>query len=343
MSDGITVLQSSPAPRPTTNPYIVMLQEALERHPAIDLRVFSWRAALLERYDVFHLHWPEILPAGRTPIRRLVRGMLTLLLVERLRVRRTAVVRTVHNVQLPDGLSRLQLFILKRLDSLTHLRVALNEQTPLPDDVASVVIPHGHYREWFDRYPHASAISGRSAFVGMVRRYKGVEHLIAVFRDALGQRDDISLVVGGAPSTTRLAEEIRQLSQGEERISLRLHFLDDQEFVDIATSSELIVLPYRFMHNSGGAIAALSLDRPVLVPDNEVNRSLAEEVGENWVHRYTAELDSATLLKAISTVQSSSRSARPNLAARDWSTAGESHHAAYAKAIRNAGGNVRVR
>ncbi len=60
-----------------------------------------------------------------------------------------------------------------------------------------------------------------------------------------------------------------------------------------------MVLPYREMHNSGAALTALSLNRPVLVPDNEVNRELAEEVGPGWVFRYDGELTGRHLLDAL--------------------------------------------
>ena len=39
-----------------------------------------------------------------------------------------------------------------------------------------------------------------------------------------------------------------------------------------------MVLPYRQMHNSGAVLAALSLDRPVLVPATD-QRGLGAEVG----------------------------------------------------------------
>ena len=87
------------------------------------------------------------------------------------------------------------------------------------------------------------------------------------------------MTVAGNPSTTELAAELVTAAGQDDRVQLRLHFLDDQELVTVATESSLVVLPYREMHNSGGALTALSLDRAALVPDNAVNRDLRDEVG----------------------------------------------------------------
>ena len=55
----LRVLESFKPPRKTTNPYIVMLYSALQK--ACDIHAFSWREALRGDYDVFHVHWPEVL------------------------------------------------------------------------------------------------------------------------------------------------------------------------------------------------------------------------------------------------------------------------------------------
>ena len=67
----LVVLLSFPPPRPTSNPYNVMLAESVRAVPGVRVTDWSWRAALLTSYDVFHAHWPEILVSGTAPRRRL--------------------------------------------------------------------------------------------------------------------------------------------------------------------------------------------------------------------------------------------------------------------------------
>ena len=93
-----------------------------------------------------------------------------------------------------------------------------------------------------------------------------------------------------------------------------------------------MVLPYADMHNSGAALLALSLDRPILVPDNDVTAALAAEVGQDWVHRYDGPLRSADVQAALERLQRAS-SAGPDLSGRGWQTVGAEHVAAYRRAI----------
>jgi beta-1,4-mannosyltransferase len=330
----LVVLQSSQAPRPTTNPYIVMLGRALAATDGVSPLHFSWRTALLGRYDVFHVHWPEILVDGRSPLKKAVRQALTVAFLARLAIRRTPIVRTVHNLERPQGISRRETLLLALMERMTTLRVRVNPLTEIPADQPHATILHGHYRDWFRDQPREEVVPGRLGYVGLVRRYKGVEDLVASFRGAGDAGADLSLRIGGNPSTAELADTIRALAAGDERIRLDLRFLSDAELVEIVTGSELVVLPYRFMHNSGGTLAALSLDRPVLVPDNAVNRALAEEVGPGWIHLFAGDLTPDELLRAAEGVRTGARSASPRLSGRDWDLAGTAHASAYRRALR---------
>lgn len=333
MSDDLIVLLSFPVPRPTTNPYNIMLERSLREQPGVTCLNFRWRTAVLGRYDVFHVHWPEILVSGHSPLKKLVRQALVVALLARLAITRTPIVRTVHNVELPQGISRREVLLLRWIDRATDLRIRLNPETPVPAGSESVTIPLGHYRDWYASVPRHEVVPGRLGYFGMVRRYKGVEGLVAAFRGTQGVVDGLSLRIGGTPSTEGLAADIEDLARGDARISIELGFLSDAALVELATSSELVVMPYRFMHNSSGAITALSLDRPVLVPDNAVNRLLGEEVGPGWVFRYRGELTAAGIVEALGDLRAGDRSARPNLDARDWRAAGADHVRAYRAAI----------
>jgi glycosyltransferase involved in cell wall biosynthesis len=324
----IVVQQSFPDPRPTTNPYIVMLRDALAATPGVEVRTFSWRRALLGRYDVFHAHWPEILVSGQSPLKALVRQGLTVLLILKLRLTRTPIVRTAHNLHLPEGISRRERVILRWFDRWTTLRIRLNPTTPFPEGTAYETILHGDYREWFGRYPRPAREPGRLGYFGLIRRYKGVEQLLEVFARTPG--DELSLVVAGKPSTEELAATVRELAGRDPRARVRLGFLQDAELADLVGRSELVVLPYRDMHNSGGVLTALSLDRPVLVPDNEATAALADEVGPEWVQRY-AELTPEVLRRAAERARDVEGS--PDLSARSWAETGTQHAAAYRRAI----------
>ena len=324
------VQQSFPRPRPTTNPYLVQLGRSIKAQPGVEVRTFSWRTALTTRSDVFHVHWPEILVSGRSPVKKLGRQALTLLLVAKLAVTRTPIVRTLHNLERPSGISRRERILLSLIDRRTTLWIRLNDETPELPGRHYALIPHGHYRDWFDGYDMPSAEPGRVGFVGLIRRYKGVEELVEAFRRVPGSS---TLHVSGRPSTTELAGRLEDLAGRDARVSLDLRFLDDADLVSNVRRASLVVLPYREMHNSGGVLTALSLDRPVLVPSNAVTERLAEEAGPGWVHRYEGDLDASDIERALGAVQSADRTEHPDLSARDWADAGLRHVDAYRLAV----------
>ncbi|MFD2797253.1 glycosyltransferase [Promicromonospora vindobonensis] len=332
------VLTSNPEPRSTTNPYITMLTAALRRTPGVEVVTFSPRAALFGRYDVVHLHWPETILGlgGRRSSARLARWVLTALLLARLTLTRTPVVRTVHNVEHPADAGPLQRLLLRWFDRLTTHRILLNDRTECPGPTTT--IPHGHYRDWYTG-PRSPVVPGRLQYVGLVRRYKGVEGLVEAFRSIVD--DSLTLGIAGAASAPELAATVSALADGDPRVTLRFDFLSDDELVAAVTAAELVVLPYRFMHNSGTVLAALSLDRPVLVPDTAVNADLATEVGPGWIHTFTGDLTGPDIEAALSAARAP-RAASPDLGAREWADAGHAHLAIYRLALSRAVSGVRT-
>lgn len=333
MNAPLRVMQSFRAPRPTTNPYITMLDSALGETPGMEHLRFDWREALFGRYDVFQWHWPEGKLQGATWWKTAGKHALVGALMLRHRFSKIAVVRTVHNIELPT-VNPVTRQMLKYIDAHTDYRITLNTTTPLPDGTPHTMILHGDYRDWFAQYPHSEAVTGQLGYFGGIRGYKSVDGLLAAYADAVSVNDSLSLRIGGRPSSPALAATVREQADALPRVELKLAFLSDAELVEIATSSQLVVLAYGFMHNSGSVLAALSLDTPVLVPNNEANRALAAEVGEEWVLTFDGTLDAAQLLEALATVSAQPRGSRPDLSQRGWAEAGLAHLEAYQRAVR---------
>ncbi|GAA4752536.1 GDP-mannose--glycolipid 4-beta-D-mannosyltransferase [Modestobacter marinus] len=334
MSRRLTVLQSFPEPRATTNPYVVTLRRSLDARPDLEVLTFSWSRALRARYDVLHVHWPENLLKGGTRGRALARRLLFVALLARLTLRSTPVVATVHNLRPQEGLPRSQRFLLGLLGRRVAVRVLLNEQTLVPPGTAAVTVLHGHYREWFADHPRPPREPGRVAYVGLIRPYKDVGRLIRVFGTTADAAPSARLQVAGQPLTPELADELHAAAAADPRVELTLEFLPDDRLVDAVGRATLVALPYREMHNSGAALMALSLDRPVLVPRNPVTDLLAAEVGEEWVHRYDGELSGAVLLQALQQAADHEPGLRPDLGRREWDQAGRDHEDAYRWAVR---------
>jgi beta-1,4-mannosyltransferase len=326
----LTVLVSFRPPRATTNPYITMLSRSLRDEPGIRLRNFGWRVAIAGRYDVFHVHWPELLLAGRNRMKRAGRQLLFVLFLGRLWITRIPVVRTLHNIQPHENDGRVERFLLRLLDRRTVGWIRLNPSTESPDPARTVTILHGHYVDWFAEYEQPTSRPGNIVFAGLIREYKNIPALISAFSDLVDPSYRLRIV--GSPSTEQLAASLSELAGSDRRVSVCFGYVADAQLAAEVAQSELVVLPYKEMHNSGAALMALSLNRPILAPDNEITRMLADEVGHGWVYRYQSDLSANDIAAAIDGIRARPFGVPPELSARGWDEAGSSHLAIYQRA-----------
>jgi glycosyltransferase involved in cell wall biosynthesis len=211
--------------------------------------------------------------------------------------------------------------------------VLLNDRTPPCPGISCTTIPHGHYRDWFAGFAREQRHPDRLVCAGFIRAYKDVPALIRTFGATAPLAGDVRLEVAGAPHDATLAEDVRRAAAGDSRVILSLGFLEDAALVRAVTRAALVVLPYRELHNSGAALMALSLDRPVLVPDNEVTKALATEVGQRWVLRYDGQLTPSRLLEALAEAADIPSGERPDLRLRDWQHAAAAHVLVYRRAL----------
>ncbi|HEY8589894.1 MAG TPA: glycosyltransferase, partial [Naasia sp.] len=290
----LAVLQSFPGRGSETNPYLLQLVDSMSAE--VETVYFSWPAAFLGRYDLFHVHWPERLIRGTTPVRTLARQALLPLLLLRLAATGTPVVRTLHNLASHEGEGRLERALLALLERRTAAYLRLNPFTPAPTDAPIVTVKHGDYRPWFAGHAVPAPVPGRLLFFGRVRPYKGVGELIAAYT-ALPDAGTTLRIVGKA-GTADEEDRVRSTAT-DPRITLQLGYASDADLAREIGEAELVVLPYRAVHNSGAAILALSLDRPVLLPRTEVVGWLADEAGDGWVHQYEPPLTADRLSDAL--------------------------------------------
>ena len=327
-----TVLQSTGKPDETTNPYLVQLLRALPEN--VEIRYFSIRAALFSRYDLFHVHWPEYLVRHRSPLATLAKQACAFLLLLRLWLTRVPVVRTLHNVRPHEQGGTVERLLLRWLDHLTTRRIRINA-VERGGDAATDTILHGHYRDWFATQRVPASVNGRLLCFGLIRPYKGVETLIAAFRDLSDAAATLRIV--GNPVNPAMRQVVEDACAAEARTSARLEYVRDEVLAREIGEAQCVVLPYRDMQNSGALLLALSLGRPVLVPRSEANAVLAEEVGEEWVRLYDGALNADVLGKAMLAQAASRHQAAPDLSRRDWARLGLQQHASYVAAL-SAGG-----
>src|SRR5687767_14718400 len=85
-------------PKHGDNPYLHGLSESLERC-GVRVDDFSFSRALKERYDVLHIHWPDLHLQARSSLRTVAKHARLALLFALLRWRKSRIVWTMHNLK----------------------------------------------------------------------------------------------------------------------------------------------------------------------------------------------------------------------------------------------------
>jgi glycosyltransferase involved in cell wall biosynthesis len=319
------VLMSSPRPHVDGNPYLELLCRALE-NVGVTPVYFSWRRAILGRYDVVHIHWPETLLRARGPIRTILKRALFAVFLVRLRVQRVPLVRTVHNREPHEAFSRAEAILARWLDQAVRRRIYMSGAI----DKSGHLIRHGHYRDVYSRDTGTEPKDGRILYFGAIRRYKQVPQLCRAFAALTAPAATLRVV--GEPASDQLRLDVERAAAADPRISVDLARMDPQRLAEEIHASQLVVLPFEDFGNSGSAVLALSLDRPILVPDSVSSRELRNEVGDGWVVTYRPPLTGHVIEEALAKVSARDAGARVTFVGRDWIDIVREHAVVYESA-----------
>jgi len=331
------------------NPYNALLYEAVAEQ-GITVREFSRVDLVRRRPDIVHLHWPELtFLSGHRPWRMLVRLLSFDLLIARARRRGTRLVWTAHNDGshedrgTPALRAHLDRMLRRRVDLVLTLSAAgaIAVADRFGSDGPPVVLtPHPHYRGSYpfgrtrDQARAALGVEHHARLVvavGQVRPYKNLPALVR----AVGELDDpeVRLVVAGHPDGGAGEAELRHAAAGDPRVRLELSRLDDAAVADWLRASDLVVLPYRRILNSGAALLALSADRTVLVPAIGAMPELAATIDGGWVRLFDGDLTGDDLERGLAAAAARAPDERPDLAAMDAAQIAAVTIAAYRRAL----------
>ncbi|MEM9806505.1 MAG: glycosyltransferase [Cyanobacteria bacterium P01_D01_bin.56] len=318
------------------NPYTSLLYEAIEEGGEVQISEFKVRQALAQPYDLLHVHWPDIVLKG-VPIWKAYVYVIKLFLVfSWLKLRGTKLIWTIHNLKSHEQNFPLlehwfMSWFIDCVDGVIALSrpalMAAVECYPKLHCKPSVVTPHGHYKTIYPN--HINQVESRKTFnlqetgdfvclfLGQIRTYKNVPHLIHCFRSL--NQENIRLIVAGKPDSETLKQCLIEAAGGDRRIQLNLEFIPDQDVQRFMNAADLVVLPYQEILNSGSAVLALSFNKPLLVPDRGSFIDLKASVGQDWLLTYTGELTATDLEQAVQWATGKNRSTAP-LSNLEWDT-----------------------
>jgi D-inositol-3-phosphate glycosyltransferase len=259
------------------------------------LRLFMYYAKLIHyaaiaKPRIFHILW-------NNKFEHFDRTLLMLYY----RVLRKKVVLTVHNVNAAKRdsndtrFNRLTLRIQYRLADhiFVHsetMKLELSEQFGVQKDRVSVIpfginnavpttrISRGEARQRLGLDDNKKTI----LFFGRITPYKGLEYLIDAFDELVQRQDEYRLVIAGRPendcrSYWSAIQKRMQDTVKSGRIMLRAEHIPDDETELFFKAADVLVLPYRYVYQSGVLFLAYSFGLPVLATDVG---SLKEEIVE---------------------------------------------------------------
>jgi glycosyltransferase involved in cell wall biosynthesis len=279
--DPAVELRVAPWPDDRGNPYQRLFYDALAPHGVRKVEGLSINDGALRRLasnvDVVHLHWPEY--AWRVGGRRfhhqvrLAVGLFRFLqLAKELGLR---VWWTAHNIEPHEGSRLFNWFAYRLVARQSHLVIAHSHRAARQvrrrfGNDRVVVMPHGNFRGVYPP-PRAREIVLSElglnpaipmvSCLGAIRPYKGFTLAVdAVSR--LGGR--VQLVIAGDPKTETDAAELEALRANRPWLRLMLRRTSDQEFSDVLSASDALLLPYRRATTSGVLLTAWSAGRGVI-------------------------------------------------------------------------------
>lgn len=137
-------------------------------------------------------------------------------------------------------------------------------------------------------------------FFGNITPYKGLEYLVTAFRHTFGRRGDYRLIIAGRPDNcdkywTAIRKSIREDVKAG-RVVIRAEFIPDPEAEIYFKAADVLVLPYRYVYQSGVLFTAYNFGLPVLAADVG---SLKDDIVEGKTGFVVKPEDPAELAKAI--------------------------------------------
>lgn len=316
------------------NPYNWLLYSHV-RALGVGVQEYTVGRALTGAFSILHLHWPDRRVRDPKLFSALARSGALIALLDAVHARGMSVVWTVHNLESHGGRVHAGLerwywrSLARRVDGFTSLGpsavTASRERFPELRGKPGFAIPHGELR---GVYPDEVGRTGArealgiapdrrvAAFFGQIREYKNVIRLVSVFR-ALRDPDAV-LLIAGKPKPAALAEDIRLAAGDDRRVRVFPGFVPDDRIQLYLRASDLVVLPYREILNSGSAVLALSFECPVLVPRKGGMADLEEQVGTEWVRTYDGEFTSQVLADALAWATRPDRPVKPPMTGMEW-------------------------
>ena len=139
-------------------------------------------------------------------------------------------------------------------------------------------------------------------FFGRIAPYKGLEYLVTAFEEISRRDDDYRLIVAGRPENDcqsywdaiqqRIREDVR-----DGRVLLRAEHIPEDETELYFKAADVLVLPYRYIYQSGVLFLSYSFGLPILASDLDALKEQIIEGETGFVFRSGDPVDLAVTIE----------------------------------------------
>ena len=278
---------------------------------------FADHSVIKEKYDYFVIHWPELFAEGKNLLKALYNTFSFISIIFVLKIRKTKIIWIGNDLkshkQNNPILERFLMYIFTHnIDGFVSLSdSALNYAFsifPVLKKKRYTVIPQTHYKEIYINNTTKNEARSKIGldkkeeiilFIGNIDFYKGVVDLINVFINY--KANDARLVLAGILKDDTLKEFIENAIKKDKRILLFPNYIPNDQIQYFINASDMIVLPFKRINNSGSLVLALGFNKYVLAPSFPQIVELKEKYANDLLLTYDGELNSSNLISALHT------------------------------------------
>ena len=172
------------------------------------------------------------------------------------------------------------------------------------------IVPHGNYTPFIniqydkEKSREQLGISNDSKvllFFGMIKKEKGLEILLSALSGVLNEHPDVLLVIAGNTWENDFSDyqEIIDENNLSEYILLHSKFIQQDDVEHYFCASDLVVLPYKKIYQSGVLMMTLSYERPALVSDLPPFKEIISDNKTGFLFKAENVIDLITKLNSI--------------------------------------------
>ncbi len=234
--------------------------------------------------NIFHLHWAyHFLIPIPGKIGRYLSSLYAIYFLFFVKLFGFKLVWTVHNIMPHENQFHNDKLIYNLFYALADAKIVHTEETIKRladkgfDSKNTYVIEIGNYlglyqntisKEEARKKLEIDAKDYVFLFIGMVKKYKGIQDLLKTYSYLLGKKHlkDTKLIIAGKPFDTETTEFISNFAKEEPSILPTLKYIPDNELQVYLNACNSVVLPFKDITTTSSALLAFGFKRAVVAP-----------------------------------------------------------------------------